>query len=235
MESIFIILLCAHCVGDFAFQTDWIIRHKTRWQILLLHAGIHGTLGYLLLQIWDLWQLPVFLTAIHYLIDRVKLHFPPSPRAFVLDQLAHAASLLFLAGAVSEMELGQSFSAAGWNFIVLAGGGSAVVLGSGFFIGEIARNLMDHNSGLADKLSKGLTDGGKRIGQLERTLIFLLILINQPAGIGFLVAAKSVLRFKEAEDQALAEYILIGTLWSFSLAIAISWLTTRALITPVLP
>jgi len=49
------------------------------------------------------------------------------------------------------------------------------------------------------------------------------------ARIGFLVAAKSVLRFKEAENQALAEYILIGTRWSFTLTIALSWVKTQAL------
>ncbi len=75
----------------------------------------------------------------------------------------------------------------------------------------------------------GLKGGGKLIGQLERALIFLLVLIGQPAGIGFLVAAKSVLRFKESEEQKLAEYVLIGTLLSFGLAIALSILTMKAM------
>ena len=51
---------------------------------------------------------------------------------------------------------------------------------------------------------------GQYIGQLERTLIFLFVLIGQPTGVGFLVAAKSVFRFgdlKEHEDRMEAEYI----------------------------
>jgi hypothetical protein len=43
-----------------------------------------------------------------------------------------------------------------------------------------------------------------------------------PAGIGFLVAAKSILRFEEAKEQKLAEYVLIKSLLSFSIAIALS-------------
>ena len=59
-------------------------------------------------------------------------------------------------------------------------------------------------------------------------LIFLFIFIGQPAGIGFLVAAKSILRFEEARQQKLAEYVLIGTLLSFSLAVALAAATQWA-------
>lgn len=228
MESLFIVLVCAHCIGDFALQTDGIARHKRKAGILLLHAVIHGGVTYVLLQQWRLWELPVMLVGIHYVIDAIKIRTGRSPKAFALDQAAHCVSLLALAWWATEAGW-TGFVGRGWPFIVLAGGFCAVVLGSGFFVGEVAKTLMDRNEGLEEKLAKGLEEGGKRIGQLERALILLLTLINQPAGIGFLVAAKSVLRFKEAEDQALAEYILIGTLWSFSLAIGLSWLTAHAL------
>ena len=52
--------------------------------------------------------------------------------------------------------------------------------------------------------------------------------IGQPGAIGFLVAAKSILRFEEAKKQKLAEYVLIGTLLSFTLAMALSYLTLQA-------
>ncbi len=229
MESICIILLCAHGIGDFALQPDRMARNKRRFAVLLLHAAIHAGIAYLLLQQWRLWELPLFLLGLHFLIDWIKLHFARSPTAFALDQAAHILSLLGLAWWAAQSGLADKFTGVGWMPIVMVGGFCAVVTGSGFFVGEVAQKLMERNEGLEAKLAKGLKEGGKRIGQLERALIFLLILINQPAGIGFLVAAKSVLRFKEAEDQALAEYILIGTLWSFSLAIALSWLTAHAL------
>ncbi|MFV0501856.1 MAG: hypothetical protein ACK5MH_09735 [Bacteroidales bacterium] len=43
------------------------------------------------------------------------------------------------------------------------------------------------------------------------------------SGIGFLLAAKSIFRFgdlKDSKDRKLTEYILIGTLLSFAVAIA---------------
>ena len=61
---------------------------------------------------------------------------------------------------------------------------------------------------------------------MERTLILLFILSGQPAGVGFLVTAKSVFHFgdlKDHEDRMEAEYIIIGTMLSFA------WLTQYAL------
>jgi len=97
----------------------------------------------------------------------------------------------------------------------------ATVQGSGFLVAIFTKRLINENNlELA-----GLLNGGKLIGQMERCLIFLFIFIGQPAGIGFLVAAKSILRFEKAKDQKLAEYVLIGSLLSFSMAIALSSVT----------
>jgi hypothetical protein len=64
---------------------------------------------------------------------------------------------------------------------------------------------------------------------LHYSIYFHLIFIDQPAGIGFLVAAKSILRFEEAKEQRLAEYVLIGSLLSFSIAITLSAVTKWAM------
>ena len=60
---------------------------------------------------------------------------------------------------------------------------------------------------------------------LERLFIFGFIIINFWEGIGFRLAAKSIFRFgdlKESKDIKLTDYILIGTLLGFGLAIVIS-------------
>ncbi len=75
---------------------------------------------------------------------------------------------------------------------------------------------------------RGLRGGGKAIGQLERALIFVFVLINQFSAIGFLIAAKSIFRFGELRDRSNrmeAEYIIIGTLISFLWAIVAALLT----------
>ena len=77
-------------------------------------------------------------------------------------------------------------------------------------------------------LSRGLTNGGSVIGQLERGLIFIFVLAGMHEGIGFLIAAKSILRFgeiKDAQHRKEAEYIIIGTFMSFCFGILTSYTT----------
>lgn len=60
---------------------------------------------------------------------------------------------------------------------------------------------------------------GKVIGYLERLLVIALILMGSFHAVGFIVAAKSLTRFKQMDDRDWAEYFLLGTLTSFLLAI----------------
>jgi hypothetical protein len=59
---------------------------------------------------------------------------------------------------------------------------------------------------------------------MERLFVFTFVVMGRWEGIGFLMAAKSIFRFgdlKEAKDRKLTEYILIGTLLSFGIAMAL--------------
>lgn len=68
-----------------------------------------------------------------------------------------------------------------------------------------------------------LANAGKWIGIFERILILTFVLLDQYSAIGLLIAAKSILRFNDkGPDDAVqkrTEYILIGTLLSFALAL----------------
>lgn len=57
------------------------------------------------------------------------------------------------------------------------------------------------------------------IGRLERFLILTLVLLKQYEAIGLLVAAKSIFRF--SASRSVGEYVLIGTLLSFTIAITV--------------
>ena len=72
-----------------------------------------------------------------------------------------------------------------------------------------------------------LTGGGSQFGGAVRAgggfeAFVELYALAAAAGIGFLVAAKSVLRFEAAREAVKAEYVIIGTLASFGWAIAIT-------------
>ncbi|HEY0945090.1 MAG TPA: hypothetical protein VGD81_07470, partial [Opitutaceae bacterium] len=74
------------------------------------------------------------------------------------------------------------------------------------------------NDGMVDA---GEYNRGRVIGLLERALIYFFVLNGQFGAIGFTLAAKGFTRFKELEDRGFAEYVLIGTLLSSSLALGI--------------
>ena len=118
-----------------------------------------------------------------------------------------------------------------WYYAALSclSGIIACVPGGGVLIAKIMRPFAGE---IGDDNIAGLTQGGRYIGWLERILVFLLVLMDQPNGIGFLLAAKSILRFGEIREQSqrkVAEYIIIGTFVSFGWALFISVLTRKAI------
>ena len=69
---------------------------------------------------------------------------------------------------------------------------------------------------------------GLVIGVLERLLIVALVLAHAEAAIGLVVAAKTLARFRQLDDRAFAEYYLLGTLASVSVAIGSALLAAAA-------
>lgn len=225
MEKLAALLIAAHAIADFSLQTEKIVLRKNRVGYLLLHAGIHAVLTYIILQKWQCWQAPVFVLVVHGFIDFVKQRLSKdTAMSFAVDQIAHVLSLLFIALILVHFEWMTSFTGIGYEPLIILAGFIATINGSGFLIDKFVKQLIKKNN----LELKGLINGGKLIGQLERTLIFLFVFIGYPSGIGFLVAAKSILRFEEAKKQKLAEYVLIGTLLSFSLAISLAFITKWA-------
>ncbi len=60
---------------------------------------------------------------------------------------------------------------------------------------------------------------GATIGVLERILIVVFVLTGSEVAIGFVVAAKTLARFRQLDDREFAEYYLLGTLASVAVAI----------------
>lgn len=70
-----------------------------------------------------------------------------------------------------------------------------------------------------NNMNDDLPNAGKLIGIIERFLVLTFIILNQFDAVGFLIAAKSILRFKD-DNTLKTEYVLIGTMLSFGIAIA---------------
>jgi hypothetical protein len=73
---------------------------------------------------------------------------------------------------------------------------------------------------------------GATIGVLERLLIVGLVLTNATAAVGFVLAAKTIARFKQLDDRQFAEYYLLGTLASVSVALGSAFVAAAALAAP---
>ncbi len=93
-------------------------------------------------------------------------------------------------------------------------------------------SLSEKDEASIETILRGLPDGGRYIGWLERTLVMLFVLSGYPQGIGFLIATKSILRFgdiKNWHQRAATEYVIIGTFLSFAWAMVIAGLTHQTL------
>lgn len=216
-------LLIAHVVADFVLQSAAMVRLKARAEVLALHGGIVMLTAFVLLGP-GAWKELALLGAVHIGIDLIKLGVrTKGTTAFMADQAAHLATIATLAAFAPGLWSAGPWAglAAPWPGLILHGGlwGAGMILATragGFAVGS----LMSAPGWKPP--SDGLADGGRIIGLLERGVIFLLIMAGQYEAIGFLIAAKSILRFSTvAESRAVSEYVIIGTLASFGWAIAI--------------
>jgi len=244
--SLFLALLTAHVTGDFLLQTAGDAGGKHRISILLRHAAVVAALSYLLAGSWRLWEIPLLVLVSHAAIDRIKIASGSrSARAFLIDQLAHVAAvagIVLIVTTLRSTQTGYWFALFGNDYLrglVWISGAVLTIRAGGFLIGLAVQPLLsqvqsaqDREEEANDILSGGLKGGGQLIGQLERALVFLFILMDQAAAVGFLITAKSIFRFGEIRDpqqRMLAEYIIIGTMMSFGYAIFMSYLTRLAL------
>ena len=214
-------LFLAHVLADFVLQTNAMVASKRQPLTQVKHAAIVLVTAALALGSTSPWLLA--LTAAHLIIDAAKTYSNrPGLWPFLADQAAHGVTLIALALVQPDL-----WAQGLWvpypilsPIMALIAGLILATRAGGFAIGLLMEPW-------TDATPKGLTNGGRVIGNLERTLIFLLILSGQTQNIGFLIAAKSVLRFGVvADDRAASEYVIIGTLASVAWAIAAALATT---------
>jgi Protein of unknown function (DUF3307) len=221
-------LVFAHALADFVLQSDKMAKNKHRPEVLALHGVI--VLATAVAATGSLHPGLLWLTAIHLAIDAVKVQLKEGLKPFLLDQAAHLASLAALATWAPWLwtdGLWGDLPALSALLLVLAGAILAIHAGgcaTGLLIKPFAEALP------ANDKAESLPGAGRIIGQLERGLIFALILLGHPEGVGLLIAAKSILRFGAVrDDRALSEYVIIGTLASFAWAILVGYATLSGL------
>lgn len=227
-------LILAHFIGDFLLQpTSWVKDKETKKAksiYLYVHTLIHGLL--IILVLWNLtyWRLALLIMLAHGIIDTIKLYAQKKENKsnwFIIDQIVHIISILgfWILFFKPVINLNPILSTPIiWIYI------TAILLIT-IVSGIVMRELMSNwSKALGDNNDESLSNAGKYIGMLERLFVFVFVITGNWEGIGFLLAAKSVFRFgdlKESKDRKLTEYILIGTLLSFGIAIAVGMLVIK--------
>lgn len=239
--SLLLGLVLVHLLGDFALQPSrWVearLVRKVRSPQLYLHAALHGGLALAVLSAATLsratgasWGMVLggaaMIAVSHAAIDLGKAYLSPARlRWFMLDQALHLLVLLgvWLAWLGSWQPL-----LAFWQWLF-----TPPVLGIVVAYVLVTRPLSIVIALVIQRWSAQIDNpgtliaAGARIGMAERVLVLTLVLLDQLTAIGFLLAAKSVLRFGElrgAQDRKLTEYVLMGTLLSVSTAMVLGLL-----------
>ena len=226
-------LIVAHLLTDFVLQPTAWVNHKKqkkhRSGKLYLHVFVAGALAYLFSGLWHIWWLPLAIMISHFVIDLWKLNRPETLTYFLLDQLFHILVVIALWMIVSfNLHTVWNYLTAlaqNTGFWLIVTGYVLVTWPLGYIIGMATEKWR-----IAAEVNKeGLAKAGVWIGFFERLLILTFIISNQFAAVGFLIAAKSILRFSDKENtQKKTEYVLIGTLMSFAFAAIIGIVITRA-------
>jgi hypothetical protein len=256
MAETVIVLLAAHLAGEYLLPPNWAVGRAPKVLTNLAHALGVMVLATLLLGAANP-MLMVLYVALHFAIDSFRVGLgkeaQPTGRAGVVRFVA--AQLVGLTGVVGlGLAFGNAADSGVWatwlsppafelalRILLILSGLLLCVPAGGELIGRLTAGWSAQleadaearaRSGGEGPPIRGLPGAGRYIGWLERAITFLLILVGQPATIGFLFAAKSILRFGEVRDASqreLAEYVIIGTFMSFGWALLTGFLTIEAL------
>ena len=226
LSNLLIVQLFAHILSDFYLQTEkWATAKEEKHfasPYLYFHAAITFLVAWALSLSLEFAPFAAGLAIVHLGIDGAKAKLKgviSKADLFFLDQLLHiiviiATVYLFDKYTKSHWSMLNSFNA---NTLLAILGFAIVARPANFAIREI---LSASDIKFQDAETGDLPKAGRLIGSLERLLTLLLILADQFASVGFIIASKSILRYKEANSSK-TEYVLVGSLLSFGLAIAV--------------
>lgn len=210
-------MMLGHVLGDFYFQTNRMASEKEKYLVIhiTVYTAIILVIYWLLTWSNDVIVLGIIVLSTHFLIDMAnhcisRKHPNMVLLIFVLDQILHMVILI--------------------SFIVI--NGDAVVIkgqvNQGLLLTTIFLYLIMPSSILIDKVLSTVNkdqlsimfvlDEGTVIGILERMLILVMGISGSISGIGFLIAAKTMVRYGQFDDNEKSSNFrskyLIGTLSS---------------------
>lgn len=237
----FLAIYLAHLLTDFVFQTHRLVEQKKRGQFFayFLHGLTHYLSAIILVSFFlagaglslRTHVVILALALVHLFIDFAKIRLAQirndGALAYIADQLLHFVSVAFAAWLLSpampfaEMALlldRVRTLPSRLLFIPVIYVG--VIFGGGYLIRALTRPLAKSiNLEQPEKGGEPMQNAGLYIGWLERFLLLTALMMQSPGTAGLILAAKAIARYPEFKSEHFAEYFLIGTLLSFSIAV----------------
>lgn len=223
IKELLLLQFIAHLCLDYYFQTDKLAKQKNaigfKSPFLYWHALVCFILSWIFsLQLGFVWAAAI-ITITHFLIDGFKHHLNNSRHfgryVFFIDQALH---IIILAIVVVSFDKWHGINPTvaipiNFKYLLIITGYLVCLKPANIFIREVFKATQIQVSS-----DNEMPNAGKVIGVLERILTLTLIIVSQYSAVGFLIAAKSILRYGNNETLK-TEYVLIGTMLSFGIAV----------------
>jgi hypothetical protein len=218
-------LILAHLLGDFILQPNAWVSAKEKKKLKAWQLYIHVIIHFIVLSTL-VWQISFIkwaavLAGVHLFTDLFKLYFQQKHTKrfwFFADQTVHIIAILAI-WIIYESKVIIPIFAIHQNVWLLV----TCLYALTHPVSVLIRNVISRwTPETTDDNTGSLENAGNYIGILERLFVFTFVVLGHWDSIGFLLAAKSVFRFgdlKESKDRKLTEYVLIGTLFSFGIAV----------------
>ena len=227
----FAVLVIAHLIGDFYFQTNGMAKEKqSSFKILLLHCLIYTITIYITIyiltgQVIANLCMAAIIGLAHIFVDYIKMEYEKNHQKakvilFILDQIIHI-SILYWAYLNFKTEILLNLGTYGFNIvaivisILICGKPAAIIIS---FVLDMLNSSEQQNQSVSEK-SQSYLRVGSWIGILEREIILVLGILQEYEAIGFVLAAKSLARHKQLDKPDFAEKYLVGTLLSSLIAL----------------
>lgn len=220
MCKLLILQLLAHLVSDFYLQTEKSCKSKADNAFKSRHLYIHALITFGCAWLFSLsvgfWWAALLIAVLHLVIDGLKSVCKNLKGAFFIDQLLHLAVIVAVVALFNKGVISLPIWLPETKVLLWIVAFAFCLRPANFIIQNIFKeakiSIPDNGK------EQSLPNAGRVIGNVERLLTLVFVMLGQFEAIGFLLAAKSLLRFRET-DTVKSEYVLVGTLLSFGIAI----------------
>ncbi len=210
--------MLAHLVADFVLQTNKVCKDKAekKWKSVFHYVHALTVFGLAWLVAWDVnfWWCALVIGATHFAIDMWKSYREENVKWFAVDQILHIAIMAGVAWMWCSLNVWSMPMDVAPYYVAMT---IAIIVcwkPSNIFI----KLMLKHYSvNMPEEQGSGF-NAGSLIGNIERWLILAFVIMQRYEAIGLLIAAKSIIRFGDAQTRK-SEYVLAGTLMSIFIAV----------------